>query len=138
MHENKFNYVIPGEPLSYRSFKSGERREFDEQSQARIRFSLMLENLHGARPFYSGDVHLDVFFYFSFPQFCLRQKSGSTYVRKARLSSLIKFVEEAIQTVVSKNNCNIASLNTKKFYDNTPRTEFTITEIKNDKENKKD
>jgi len=74
MHDNKFHYIIPGEPLSYRSFMSGERREFDEQSQARIRFSLMLENIHSNRPFYSGDIHLDLFFYFSFPQFSIKKK----------------------------------------------------------------
>ncbi len=126
-------YVILGEPLAYREFRNGLRREFDEQAKEKLRFNLSVINSHADRPIYKGPLHIELLFFFGF-----NNKANINSMKTPKIASLIKFVEESLAEIISHNNCNIASLVTKKLFDCTPRTEFIIKEIQNDKKDKEE
>lgn len=132
-------YVIQGTPQFIRRYENRNRHVFDAYKDARMYFMVALENIHDQLPLLQGPLHLDISFYFKIPEIhptCQKQLENKFFTNRPKTTKLIEFVEEVALGILFDKEFNIVSVNAQKKYDYSPRTEFTIVELKNDKEDK--
>ncbi len=72
-------------------------------------------------------------FYFPYPQAVSKAKRDDGFIKyhrnKPDISNLIKFYEDIGTGILYRDDCIIAYEVARKCYDDSPRTEFVITEI---------
>lgn len=128
-------YVILGDPVPLARHRHSGKRTWDSQKQVKLIWGIDIGRQHQkelGETKYTGPIHFDVTFFISMPKTSLkRQKemSGSYHIFTPDLSNLIKFVEDAATGVIFDNDCIIASITSRKVYDENPRTEFSITTL---------
>jgi len=127
-----YTYVLYGEPIPMQRCRHG-RKEWDIQAQKKLHASFKLAQIHNERNLLKGPLHLDISFYFSLPKKNSGKLKDSFCCASPEISKLIKFIEEVGTGVVFSDECTITSVASRKRYDNVPRTEFIIEEIKNEK-----
>lgn len=111
--------------------RMGGKKMFDSQKKEKLVMGIELARQHHNRPLYTGPLHLDVRFYFPYPQ--RRSKNPSFYhYGRPDLSNLIKLVEDVAQGVLYGDDCLIASICAVKLYAKEGRTEFSLLEIANE------
>lgn len=127
-----FKYVVLGSPVPLARARHGNKKTWDSQKAIKYGWGLQLRSQHAGRPLYSTPLHLDICFYFEMPQ-SLKSKwdtiRGKPHHFKPDLSNLIKFVEDVATSIIYTDDSLIASTCARKVYDDTPRTELTISEI---------
>lgn len=134
MSEIKKKYVILGDPIPLLRARFGKRTCWDSQKQQKLVDGMNIASQHEGR-LYEGPLHLDAAFYFAVPKARLNKKEsvwGTPHIFKPDLSNLLKYIEDTVTGILFKDDCIIASITTQKIYGDTPRTEFTITELSNE------
>lgn len=129
-------YIIDGPPIAWARAVPGHYRVWDIQKQLKVNYAILLEDQHGSLPFYSGPLHLEIYFFFKIPKTRSKHYHDlllSPHFYKPDLSNLIKLIEDVASGVLYRDDSLIASITAHKYYDATPRTEFTITELKKEK-----
>jgi len=127
-------YTIPGDPTALARPRVGKRCVFDGQRQLKVNAKIYIESQYDDKPLINNKpLHLDVIFFLRTPK---SKKLATQYLKKSYhifkpdLSNLIKFVEDCITGTIYYDDCLISSITAKKIYDENPRTEFTIEELK--------
>jgi len=128
-------YIIPGDPIPLARARVSNRRVFDSQREVKLYTRITIESQHGLRPpFQNKPLLLDITFFMKLPKSI---KLRSHYLRqhyhifRPDLSNMIKLIEDvASGGLLYHDDCLIAAITSRKVYDENPRTEFTITEIK--------
>lgn len=132
--KNSYFYVIKGNPIPLARARHGNRKTWDAQKQIKLVTALELEDQHSGRPLLVGPLFLDVCFFFEIPEsYSARRRVttiGCFHDFKPDLSNLIKFIEDIANGIIYKDDCSIASVTAKKVYDEEPRTELFIMELK--------
>src|SRR5271165_1312730 len=127
-------YVIPGNPIPLQRVRFGGGRCWDEQKKVKVGLQVILDGLHGANPMYSGPLQLEIIFYFKFPQAVSQKKKDEMrekgHSNKPDLSNLIKFYEDIATGILYEDDRLISDIIARKRWDDVPRTEFVITEIR--------
>ena len=133
-------YIIPGDPTALARPRISRKAMYDSQKQDKLFFGIQAQKQHGNLPPYTGPLQLDVIFFMKYPdsaRYRRGKKIGDFHIFTPDTSNLIKFVEDACNTVIFHDDCLISIINAKKIYDAQPRTEFKIVELKEDSGSKK-
>ena len=128
-------YVIMGNPIPWaRPGKSKySHQAYDTQKAEKLDYGWVLKAHHGSDAFFEGPLHLDLIFYMPITKTTGKRKGerlGQYHIFKPDLSNLCKFIEDAATEILYHDDCIIASCSMKKVWDENPRTEMTITELK--------
>lgn len=130
-------YIIPGEPQALKRPRIlHERKMFDIQRNEKLIHGIHLQHQHDNRPLFEGPLHMDVTFYLKTPQPRRSKKpdkSGLYHFCTPDLDNLLKFIFEIGTSVIYKDDCQIASVTSRKIYHLEPRTEFTLTPLDKEK-----
>lgn len=126
-------YVLSREPKPLARPRFFEKRVYDSQQSLKLLLGVELSNQHEDLPPFDGILHFDIDFYLPLPI----TKSTKTklerqkyHIYKPDLSNLIKLIEDiCVDTGIIKDDCNIASIYSRKFYGSPSRTEFVITQL---------
>lgn len=128
-------YTLPGNPTPLARPRFGRNRVFDMQKLLKINHGIILNHIHGNRPFYSGPLSLSATFYLGFPSHMSakkkRENTGQYRTIRPDLDNYIKYILDVANKVLFYDDALIAVVHAKKIYDPNPRTEFTITELTN-------
>jgi len=153
-----FNYIVRGEPMPLAKVTETEGpKVWDAYKAARFKYIQTIKNLHdhyfinccfeegsiNRRQYVDGPIKLEATFYMKLHELPKR-KDESEEDRKKReekhnkkihthappIFSLFNFLDHALQGVLYKKDCTIASVKLKKIYDKEPRTEIKITRLK--------
>jgi Holliday junction resolvase RusA-like endonuclease len=124
-------YILPGIPIALARARIGVgKRPWDCQKKQKAHYGLLLETQHAGEPLYQGALHVDITFFFPFPQTISKSKiekmRGKCHTFRPDLSNLIKFVEDIGSGVLYPDDSLISSIVARKCYDDVPRTEFMI------------
>ena len=130
----RYTYIIEGEPIALNRAKPNytQRHVYDSQKNRKLITGITLANQHRDRPQFIGPISLEVIFYMPIPDSRLKDKKallGTYHHCRPDTSNLIKYIEDAAQSILFKDDCIIAKIVAEKIY-GEPRTEFTITSLK--------
>lgn len=130
-------YIIQGSPTPLVNPRSVNAQVWDKLKQKKHEAKSQLEEQNQDNKVYTKPISVDVVFYFNQPNiYQLNSHPHGYNSTKPDIADLIRFVESVITNTLLNDTYLIASLTSKKLYDDSPRTEIIITELKN--ENKKD
>lgn len=124
-------YVIPGNPVALARPRFARSRIFDSQKAEKLVAMLALENIHAGLPAYDKPLHLDITFFMVIPKSHNKRSKKTAqpdpHSYKPDLDNLIKLVGDVgTKAGLWKDDCIIASIESRKIYDANPRTEFTV------------
>jgi Holliday junction resolvase RusA-like endonuclease len=130
----RYTYILEGDPTPLFRAKPNynKKRMYDSQKQNKLVTGITLANQHSNRPQFEGPVSLEVVFFMPVPQTRLREKKklyGTYHFVRPDTTNLLKYIEDAANTILYKDDCIIAKIIAEKIY-GEPRTEFTITSLK--------
>lgn len=126
-----YKYVVVGDPIPLARHRHGNGHTWDPQKQLKKIFYNQIAYQHLEKPMFSGPIHIDFEFYFPIARTSKTARDGAHHVFRPDLSNLVKFVEDAVTLLLYKDDACIASFSAAKKYSTEPRTEFTISELKN-------
>ncbi len=129
-------FIIPGSPIPWARAGRRGTRYYDTQKDQKDRYAYLLADQlfkRGNQPMYEGPLELDVSFYFSSTSSSLRKEynveDDMPHFFKPDLSNLIKFIEDASQNILFKDDCAISRIVANKLYSDTCGTTLTIKPI---------
>lgn len=126
-------YVIEGLPVPLQRARFVERHCWDAQRQLKTNLKIILDSQHDGRPFYSGPIRMEFWFYFPFKQTMSESKKaqgyGRSHIFRPDLSNLIKMYEDIATGILYQDDCIIAEIVARKCYDAHSRTEFEIIQL---------
>ena len=126
-------YVIKGDPIPLARARHVRNRIYDPQKTIKAIAAIDLASQHDKLPLLSGPLHLDAIFYMKAPESISAKRRALLYeqphIYKPDLDNLIKFLCDISSGVIYHDDCIIASITTKKIYDENSRTEFHFTSI---------
>jgi len=126
-------YVVMGDPIPLARHRHSGRRTWDSQKQIKLVWGIDIRKQHFEQLGeykYTGPLHVDIIFYLPMPKCSVKKAQeirGRYHIFTPDLSNMIKFVEDAATGILFDNDSIVASIASKKIYDDVPRTEFTIT-----------
>lgn len=133
-------YIIPGDPvpLARARIGHGAKRMYDSQKQSKLHTGIIIQSQMEEEPLWDGPLHLDVTFFMRIPRRIHTrreiEKSLTYHYCRPDISNLIKFLEDTVQTILFRDDAQIACITSRKVYHQEPRTEFTIQRLhKNEK-----
>lgn len=124
------NYVIVGDPIPLARHRHGNGHTYDSQKDLKWQYGLQLQAQHTTKTFFKGPIHVDFRFFFSVPKTSKTARNKGYHIYKPDLSNLIKFIEDVATGILYKDDCVISTFSATKKYCHSPRTEFTISELK--------
>ena len=128
-------YVIHGDPIPLARSRFAHGRVFDPQKLKKQLWMDELAYQHLTRPFFSGPLHLDIVFYMPIPKLSkkiMERIDGAAHYKRPDLDNMLKFVCDTCNGVLVKDDAAFAIINSRKVYSHQPRTEFIITELKDE------
>lgn len=135
----KLEFTILGNPLALQRprFSTKSCRVYDPSKLDKQAFGWEVLMKYAKRVLLTGPITLDILFFFPIPKNKKREEwDGRPMIGRPDLSNCIKFVEDACEDILYKNDCTIWRSHNEKLYGFVPRTEFTITQddwIKHDR-----
>ena len=128
------SYIVEGKPTPLARPRITKNRTYNPQHKLLQEFGIYLQHQRPTKLLFSGPVHLDVTFYMCIPRSWSKKKQdalyGTFHEKRPDISNLLKFVEDGAHGVLYEDDCIISSVVTKKVYSFKPRTEFTISELR--------
>lgn len=126
-------YILEGTPVPLQRVRFMDRHCWDAQKQLKANLRIVLDAQHDGRPFYTGPLRMEFWFYFPFKQSLTEakraQQSGRSHIFKPDLSNLIKLYEDIATGILYQDDCIIAEIIARKCYDAHSRTEFEIIQL---------
>lgn len=128
-------FIIPGNPIPLARHRNWNGRIWDEQKQLKHSISLILGNQHNGIQF-TGPLKIDITFYMPMPKSSAKRHNflrGTYHFIKPDSDNMIKWICDVSNKLLYNDDCQVAYIIAKKIYADEGKTEFTITELKNDK-----
>ena len=126
-------YVLEGIPVPLQRVRFMERHCWDAQKQLKAKLKIELDGQHDGRPFYTGALRMEFWFFFPFKQSMSELKKaqgvGRSHIFKPDLSNLVKLYEDISTGILYQDDCIIAEIIARKCYDVRSRTEFEIVQL---------
>lgn len=128
---NLFQYVISGTPTPLQRPRHGLKKVYDPQKQVKFSAGLQLKMQH-QHLILEGVLRIDITFFMPIPS-RLSQKQKTVikpyahHNKKPDLDNLIKFVLDVGNGIIYADDAIFSEIHAKKIYSICPRTEFTIT-----------
>ena len=126
----KYTLTIPGKPVPLARPRFSNDRVYNSQRLALSNVSILLKNQFQDDPL-DIPVVMHLCFYFKIPSSHHKRKDemmGMPLSHKPDLSNLIKFVEDAANGVLYKDDSCIVHLQAWKLYGEEEKTEITLFE----------
>jgi Holliday junction resolvase RusA-like endonuclease len=126
-------YTVHGDPLALARPRFTTGRVWDCQKQLKFTFSLALQEQHNNEPLFTGPLHIDMVFYMPMPNISISRKvklNNTYHIFTPDLTNLEKFAEDVATGIIYANDCIVSSFYSYKIYDNNPRTDIIVTELK--------
>lgn len=134
-------YVVFGEPVAWkRPAQTVNGIRYDAQKHEKEGYAVQLLRYHrGAK--IDAPMKLYITFYIEIPKSWSdkkKQAAAGTYVSiRPDTSNLIKFIEDACNGVIWRDDSLVVEIVAQKVYDFTPRTVLNIEELDNEERFKK-
>jgi Holliday junction resolvase RusA-like endonuclease len=127
---NSRSYVLPGSPIPLLRARYSHKsdRIYDPQKLFKTNCSLFIKHQHAGAPLFCGPLKVAFRFYLGLPK-SRRNDIHSYHISTPDLSNLIKLVEDVCTGVIYHDDCLISEISAIKCYSESPRTEFTVTEL---------
>lgn len=122
--------TIPGRPIPLARPRFSNDRVYNSQRIALTNMGLLMRNQFNGEPL-TDPVEMHVFFYFKIPASYHKHKDemiGTPLAHKPDLSNLVKFVEDAANGVLYKDDSCIVHIEAWKLYGEEEMTEITLFE----------
>ena len=131
-------YMLNVKPTPLARPRMSRRRVYDSQKHDKMIMGIDLIAQHGNLYPYNGILHMDIDFLFPLPGSKSKSKllsEGQYHHYKPDIDNLIKYIlDVCVDSAILHDDCIVSSIFCRKIYvteDNqTPRTQFTITQIK--------
>lgn len=126
-------YIIPGDPIPLARPRFANGRVFDSQKMKKLVVINSISQQHASKKKFQGPVRLEVTFFMKMPRVNkkkLQELQGAWHMARPDFSNLLKWVEDIAQEIVYDDDCIISSVCGSKIYDEEPRTEFIISEMR--------
>ena len=125
-------YIVRGEPVALaRTRITTHNRCWDSQKQVKLAYGIQIQNQHEGSPLFTGPLHIDATFFMPIPLSSRNKNlSGTFHYFRPDIDNLEKFLLDVATGVLFHEDCLIASITCKKVYDEDPRTEFTVRELR--------
>lgn len=129
----RYTYVLAGDPTPLFRAKPvyNKRKMYDSQRAQKLVTGINLSNQHNDRPILDGPISLEAVFYMPIPKSRAKEEAfllGRHHFMRPDLSNLLKYIEDAANTILYRDDCLIAKVTMEKVY-GEPRTEFTIEKL---------
>lgn len=130
----KTKYILEGDPTFMSSSRFGGGRIGDISKRNKTRDGITITSQHDDKPLYKPPLKLLAIFYFHIPtkpnsKNC-HAKIGDAHIDSPNLINCAKYVEEVCKGILFQDNCFISTIEAHKLYDDYPRAEFYIMELK--------
>ncbi len=133
MNESKYTYVLLGDPAEFIRKKQKQANGWDAQKHTKMSTEISLTDQHANYQPLGTPLHLDITFFMDLPPRNKRNAEklyNTIHFMFPDLSEMVRFIEIAGEGIIFTSRMLITSTSSKKLYSDTPRTEFTFTEIK--------
>ena len=124
------SYIIDGDPVPLARHRHGTAHGWDSQKQIKFAIGMQITNQHDNLPFLEGPLKLEITFYMPIPKKGPKSLHGTIHSIRPDLDNLIKMICDVANGIIYKDDCTVASIIAQKQYSVSPRTEFTITEMR--------
>lgn len=129
----QYQYRVLGVPIPLQRPRINKNRMYDPQTQEKASFAFQVKAQHTHNGLFEGPLRLDILFYFPVATYFSKRKSEHIltchHEKKPDLSNLIKFVEDALNNVIYKDDAQICIISAQKLYSEVPRVDFTISRL---------
>ena len=130
MEERKI-YTIPGDPIALNRARMGSAgRMYDPQKGTKLAIGIYLQNQHEGLPYYEGPLHFNITFFMYIPK-GMKKNTPHYHCKKPDVDNLAKMYIDIGTGILYQDDNIIAQISGLKIYDENPRVEFFITELKN-------
>lgn len=123
-------YIIPGVPIPLQRPRYGaSQKPYDVQKFQKQECRNFIEDQHGAMPFYTSVIRMDILFVFPIPKTSADRADGirnSYHPYRPDIDNCTKFYIDCCNGITYRDDCIISEIHVAKIYGDTPRTEFTI------------
>jgi Holliday junction resolvase RusA-like endonuclease len=127
------NFIIKGHPIPWKRAGLGAGRQFyDQQKHMKIEYGLLFQEQHRSKKLFKGPLIVELGFFMPIPkmtQKAKQPKEGMAHIKKPDADNLCKFILDAANGILFKDDCSVCSLIIHKRYAHEPRTEITIREL---------
>ena len=122
----RLELVVDGKPIAWaRPGQIGAKR-YDTQKANKIDLGWILIEAKGKHTTPQGMIHLSVKFFLQRPKSRDKEKGEQYHACKPDLDNLVKFLLDAGNGIVWKDDSEIVEIHAEKFYSSYPRTEIVI------------
>lgn len=129
----KIIYVLEGDPTFMISTRFTGSRKDEPGRRSKVIDGITINSQKPEDLEYKGPLKLTINFYFTIPPKELNKillNKPSYHIHYPDLIDCTKYVEEVCKGIIFNNNFYIASVDSHKYYDSRPRTEFYVTELR--------
>ena len=127
-------YTLLGDPTFMNSSRFMGGRIGDISKRNKTRDGITLTSQHDEREFYKPPLKMLVLFYFRIPIRVSSKRShmlsGDPHVSAPDVINCAKYIEEVSKGILFQDNCFISTIEAHKLYDENPRADFYIMELK--------
>lgn len=123
-------YEIPGPPIAWKRPRLNGKRFFDAQAKQKKDIQYLIQNLAERSLLNAEALKVVIEYQMPIPKSWSRRRRldaiGKPHVSRPDLSNLIKFIEDALNGIMWKDDSLIYELHCRKFYSEVPRTSFIV------------
>ncbi len=124
-------YILPDKPIPRAAHKHGRFGSWDPQKQLKLVTGCQIKSQHQG-PLFSGPLQLEIVFFFKRPKASKTKSKAHNFfcATKPDTDNLLKHYLDSAKSIIFKDDCLIVRVVTAKLYDDVPRTEFRVTELR--------
>jgi hypothetical protein len=132
-------YTLDGNPVAFAKSRFANKATWDDSRHLKCRWLINLENQHDNKPLFSGNIEMNVFFFFEIPY---AWRDNKKYINapcpyNPTIVKLLRLIEFIGRDVLYDNSAAITKITAQKLFAPNPRVEFTLTEMTFGKKEKK-
>jgi len=140
MDKRSYTYVLKGEPEALVSKRAEDIPGWNNHKETRLLTTISLESQHNDRPMIYGPIRLDATFYFHTPssqRSHVKAQDGDWYIKRPSIIFLLQFLEQSAVGIIWADAALISHSEGRKLYGPEACTVFTVTEMQNEKKDRK-
>lgn len=123
-------FIIPGDPVPLARARMGKHSIYDSQKHEKFVATMQINQQMAGLKMLNGPLILEVIFFM--PASKAKRRHGRPHYYRPDLDNLIKYICDVCNKAVFNDDCVIFKIIASKFYDDKPRTVFTLTEVQDE------
>lgn len=102
---------------------------YDKQTHEKLAYGLHLQKQHGTSPLFSGPIEADIIFYMPISKTVSKRPNCHYHSKRPDIDNLLKYLFDAANNVIFKDDAIVSKLSVQKLYDRQPRTVICIKDL---------